>query len=170
MPKQLYKIGIIDKQTGKEITKFNISGFDFNDAVSKLSLSQYADLCNTDKYHVVNLTENKLNRYSMKRNNKALYEQIMRNVSKQVKKALNEEYCDLYPEKSDLVDLLDDIRNTSGDQMVLDEIIQILSYEELLKLMQDLAQNWGESWFDEDEDEEPVDPEDVIDVGYGPLG
>lgn len=26
----------------------------------------------------------------MKRNNKALYEQIMRNVSKQVKKALNE--------------------------------------------------------------------------------
>jgi len=47
----------------------------------------------------------------------------MRNVSKQVKKALNEEYCDLYPEKSDLVNLLDDIRNTSGDQMVLDEII-----------------------------------------------
>ena len=46
----------------------------------------------------------------MKRNNKALYEQIMRNVSKQVKKALNEEYCDLYPEKSDLVNLLDDIR------------------------------------------------------------
>lgn len=106
----------------------------------------------------------------MKRNNKALYEQIMRNVSKQVKKALNEEYCDLYPEKSDLVNLLDDIRNTSGDQMVLDEIIQILSYDELLKLMQDLAQNWGESWFDEDEDEEPVDPEDVVDVGYGPLG
>ena len=28
----------------------------------------------------------------MKRNNKALYEQIMRNVSKQVKKALNEDY------------------------------------------------------------------------------
>ena len=106
----------------------------------------------------------------MKRNNKALYEQIMRNVSKQVKKALNEEYCDLYPEKSDLVNLLDDIRSTSGDQMVLDEIIQILSYDELLKLMQDLAQNWGESWFDEDEDEEPVDPEDVVDVGYGPLG
>lgn len=106
----------------------------------------------------------------MKRNNKALYEQIMRNVSKQVKKALNEEYCDLYPEKSDLVNLLDDIRNTSGDQMVLDEIIQILSYDELLKLMQDLAQNWGESWFDEDEDDEPVDPEDVVDVGYGPLG
>ena len=104
----------------------------------------------------------------MKRNNKALYEQIMRNVSKQVKKALNEEYCDLYPEKSDLVNLLDDIRTTSGDQMILDEIIQILSYEELLKLMQDLAQNWGESWFDEDED--PVDPEDVVDVGYGPLG
>lgn len=106
----------------------------------------------------------------MKRNNKALYEQIMRNVSKQVKKTLNEEYCDLYPEKSDLVNLLDDIRNTSGDQMVLDEIIQILSYDELLKLMQDLAQNWGESWFDEDEDDEPVDPEDVVDVGYGPLG
>lgn len=106
----------------------------------------------------------------MKRNNKALYEQIMRNVSKQVKKALNEEYCDLYPEKSDLVNLLDDIRTTSGDQMILDEIIQILSYEELLKLMQDLAQNWGESWFDEDEDEDPVDPEDVVDVGYGPLG
>jgi len=59
----------------------------------------------------------------MKRNNKALYEKIMHNVSKQVKKALNEEYCDLYPEKSDLVNLLDDIRNTSGDQMVLDEII-----------------------------------------------
>ena len=106
----------------------------------------------------------------MKRDKKALYEQIMRSVSKQVKKALNEEYCDLYPEKSDLVNLLDDIRNTSGDQMVLDEIIQILSYDELLKLMQDLAQNWGESWFDEDEDEEPVDPEDVVDVGYGPLG
>lgn len=106
----------------------------------------------------------------MKRNNKALYEQIMRNVSKQVKKALNEEYCDLYPEKSDLENLLDDIRNTSGDQMVLDEIIQILSYDELLKLMQDLAQNWGESWFDEDEDEEPEEPEDVIDFGYGPLG
>ena len=106
----------------------------------------------------------------MKRNNKALYEQIMRNVSKQVKKALNEEYCDLYPEKSDLVNLLDDIRNTSGDQMILDEIIQILSYDELLKLMQDLAQNWGESWFDEDEDEEPEEPEDVIDFGYGPLG
>ena len=106
----------------------------------------------------------------MKRNNKALYEQIMRNVSKHVKKALNEDYCDLYPEKSDLVNLLDDIRNTSGDQMILDEIIQILSYDELLKLMQDLAQNWGESWFDEDEDEEPEEPEDVIDFGYGPLG
>lgn len=107
----------------------------------------------------------------MKRNNKALYEQIMRNVSKQVKKALNEGYCDLYPEKSDLVNLLDDIRNTSGDQMVLDEIIQILSYDQLLQLMQDLCQNWGENWFDEDEeDEEPIEPEDVIDFGYGPLG
>lgn len=168
MPKQLYKIGIIDKQTGKEITKFNISGFDFNDAVSKLSLSQYADLCNLDKYNIVNLTENKLNRYSMKRNNKALYEQIMRNVSKQVKKALNEEYCDLYPEKSDLVNLLDDIRNTSGDQMVLDEIIQILSYDQLYQLMQDLCQNWGEDWFNVDEDENEDEEDDDID--YGPLG
>lgn len=107
----------------------------------------------------------------MKRNNKALYEQIMRNVSKQVKKTLNEGYCDLYPEKSDLVNLLDDIRSTSGDQMVLDEIIQILSYDQLLQLMKDLCQNWGENWFDEDEDdEEPVEPEDVIDFGYGPLG
>lgn len=100
----------------------------------------------------------------MKRN-KALYEKIMNSVSKQVKKTLNEGYCDLYPEKSDLVNLLDDIRSTSGDQMVLDEIIQILSYDELLKLMRDLAQNWGESWFDyEDEDDEDEE------YDYGPLG
>ena len=104
----------------------------------------------------------------MKRNNKALYEQIIRNVSKQVKKALNEEYCDLYPEKSDLVNLLDDIRNTSGDQMVLDEIIQILSYDQLYQLMQDLCQNWGEDWFNVDEDENEDEEDDDID--YGPLG
>ena len=165
MAKQLYTIGIIDKLTGKEVTKFNIEGFDFSDAVSKLSLSQYADLCNLDKYNVVNLTENKLNRYSMKRNNKALYEKIMRNVSKQVKKALNEEYCAKYPEKQDLVDLLDETRSFTGDQMVLDEIIEILSYDELLKLMRDIAENWGEGWFDEEDDEN--DPENY---DYGPLG
>ena len=35
----------------------------------------------------------------MKRNNKALYEQIMKNVSKQVKKALNENQQNLSPEE-----------------------------------------------------------------------
>lgn len=168
MAKQLYTIGIIDKLTGKEVTKFNIEGFDFSDAVSKLSLSQYADLCNLDKYNVVNLTENKLNRYSMKRNNKILYEKIMRNVSKQVKKALNEEYCAKYPEKQDLVDLLDETRSFTGDQMVLDEIIEILSYDELLKLMRDIAENWGEGWFDEEDDED--DENDPENYDYGPLG
>lgn len=103
----------------------------------------------------------------MKRNNKALYEKIMRNVSKQVKKALNEEYCAKYPTKDDLVMLLNDVRGFAGDMIVLDEIIAILSYDELLKLMKDLNQNWGEDWFDEDEEKEE-DSDD--DVDYGVLG
>lgn len=43
----------------------------------------------------------------MKRNNKALYEQIMRNVAKEVKKVLNENSVlelDYYPELNDIFD------------------------------------------------------------------
>ena len=57
----------------------------------------------------------------MKRSNKALYEQIMRNVSKQVKKALNESKEDEINDWIDEVDFFSYVWDAIGDDMTWDD-------------------------------------------------
>ena len=119
--KKIYTIGVFQKSLGKELTRFNFIGFSFEDAVSKLSKSQNGWMLADDDLEIKNLGEKEITENIMKKSNKALLEQIMKNVGKSYKKALNESVDEEIYDWVEEVDLFSHVWDAIGNGMTWDD-------------------------------------------------